>query len=555
MNLPNLVEYRNQKVQDMKKRSVKERIAKCDGLPEYLQKSWATADDKRDIKFHGSTVIIYSKESGSIEVFSSVCDLLLAVYVFDYVELLRKYASLVQPILQELPKEQRTKVVNDAKSNNSDFLITKINSSNYSDDIKINLTTFVSDYSAWGGKKSIDRNDFWQSTMYDLLGLVMSSSSVHAFILMLLDNKSNLYTETSKWLDSYLNSFDKSLNTDGNNQMSILDLFPIVGENRIFYGAPGTGKSYRIQKYIQECGIPDYSAQKGHPDVFRITLHPEFSYSDFVGQLLPTIEKNDNGEDVPTYKMIPGEFTSALKRALEQKNFNRPVFLILEEMSRANVAAVFGDLFQLLDRDDEGRSEYTINNAFIAEKAFDQPAESANDFPVYLPSNLYIIGTVNTSDQNVFAMDTAFKRRFKWSYVSPTDVDLKNFKNNPELTFPNGLSVSWYEFYTTLNEFIVTNLHLTEDKQIGPYFIKFSDNSSVMDYLRDKLLQYLWEDVQAVANGRSIDSNLFNDEIHSFSELYDKFGKQRVFSKSFVELLKKNTHTDQDEEYTSDDNE
>ena len=76
-----------------------------------------------------------------------------------------------------------------------------------------------------------------------------------------------------------------------------------------------------------------------------------------------------------------------------------------------------------------------------------------------------------------------------------------------------------------------------------------------MDYLRDKLLQYLWEDVQAVANGRSIDSNLFNDEIHSFSELYDKFGKQRVFSKSFVELLKKNTHTDQDEEYTSDDNE
>ena len=306
------------------------------------------------------------------------------------------------------------------------------------------------------------------------------------------------------------------------------------GHNIIYYGAPGTGKSYRVSEKIKHDYITDYSSKQGSPDVFRATLHPEYSYSDFVGQLLPKVE-----EERVTYEFTPGVFTSALKHAISYPM--RPTFLILEEMSRANVAAVFGDIFQLLDRDEDGRSEYTINNGLIAQNAILSDADEATDpnsCSVYLPENLFIVGTVNTSDQNVFAMDTAFKRRFTWEYVSPK-VDEASFENNPDIEISSDMTVSWYKLYTTLNDFITRDLGLTEDKQIGPYFIKFGHSQMNPEKLvKDKLLQYLWEDVDVVArrmNGGA--RSLFDSKIASFADLYDSFGQKTVFSNKFIEKL------------------
>lgn len=313
------------------------------------------------------------------------------------------------------------------------------------------------------------------------------------------------------------------------------------GHNIIYYGAPGTGKSYRVSEEIKHDYIADYSSKQGSPDVFRATLHPEYSYSDFVGQLLPKVE-----QERVTYEFTPGVFTSALKHAISYPM--RPTFLILEEMSRANVAAVFGDIFQLLDRDEDGRSEYTINNGLIAQNAILSDADGATDpnsCSVYLPENLFIVGTVNTSDQNVFAMDTAFKRRFTWEYVSPK-VDEASFENNPDIEISSDMTVSWYKLYTTLNDFITRDLGLTEDKQIGPYFIKFGHSQMNPEKLvKDKLLQYLWEDVDVVArrmNGGA--RSLFDSKIASFADLYDSFGQKTVFSNKFIEKLKGSASND-----------
>ncbi|PEH10772.1 hypothetical protein CP353_01740 [Lactobacillus sp. UMNPBX2] len=301
------------------------------------------------------------------------------------------------------------------------------------------------------------------------------------------------------------------------------------GENIIFYGAPGTGKSHDIVEYINEKAEKYFNRKfsndtlNSEENIFRITLYPDYEYSDFVGQLLP---QKDG-----TFEYKKGIFSSALQYAQETDD---PVFMILEEMSRANVASVFGDLFQLLDRKEDGSSEYGINNSMLAEMIYPELSkENINKKVITLPSNLYIIGTVNTSDQNVFAMDTAFKRRFIWKYKS-TDVDPSTFKNNPNIKLFKEFNIDWYHFYTTINTFITDNLNLSEDKQIGPYFIKFNtnNNSKIHSLLRDKLLQYLWGDVDSIArNNYSNEDTIFSKDIKSFSTLYEKFDNQEnIFS-------------------------
>lgn len=336
----------------------------------------------------------------------------------------------------------------------------------------------------------------------------------------------------------------------------------IFAENRLFYGAPGTGKSFNIQNYIKEKGLQNYNNKIEHPNVFRTTLHPESSYHDFVGQIMPVVTKDNNGKDLIKYDFKPQVFTLALERALEKRD--EPVFLILEEMSRANVAAVFGDIFQLLDRDEDGRSEYLIDNELIQKylnEQFSKKNIGLNLSKIYIPHNLFIIGTVNTSDQNVFVMDTAFKRRFEFeyldaNYVAPDEAGkpLNNFVFNI-----GKMDFSWINFIHNLNEYIVDDLNglgLTEDKQLGQFFIKFKlddneltersivtnienqDNYSVnYDKLKGKLLQYLWNDVRGASYS---EKSLFDSNIKSFGELYKKFEeKEQVFSKEFLEKFVK----------------
>ncbi|PWZ83421.1 hypothetical protein DD879_12800, partial [Staphylococcus pseudintermedius] len=168
----------------------------------------------------------------------------------------------------------------------------------------------------------------------------------------------------------------------------------------------------------------------------------------------------------------PGVFTQALAKALLFKD--KDIFLVLEEMSRGNVASIFGDIFQLLDRDYSGESEYVINNNLIS--TFLKRKGIEND-KIFLPSNLHILGTVNTSDQNVNVIDTAFKRRFGFIYVDVKPVyNADGYPlNSYEFSLGGDFVFEWNKLYMSLNKFITEVLELPEDKQIGQFFIKFEN--------------------------------------------------------------------------------
>lgn len=315
------------------------------------------------------------------------------------------------------------------------------------------------------------------------------------------------------------------------------------GINKIYFGAPGTGKSFSIQKFIRENGIPNFDEKKGHPNVFRTTLHPEFSYYDFVGQVMPVVTPISEGsiETKIEYGFVPTIFTKALERAfLDGVKDHQPVFLILEEMSRANVAAVFGDLFQLLDRDVvTGESEYRINNDLISNYVFKE------DRQIFIPKNLFIIGTVNTNDQNVFVMDTAFKRRFEFEYVNANTIvydESGQPLNNFSFTLKdkdNEITLNWATLYRSLNTFITKKeenggLGLKEDKQLGQFFIKFREADAEYNFnqIKGKLLQYLYEDIETVSYSST---SLFKSDISSFGETYIKISAyQNIFSNEFL---------------------
>lgn len=360
----------------------------------------------------------------------------------------------------------------------------------------------------------------------------------YTFYPQLKENLNSIINSDSKYNSDEELELESELELENTNEKSY------GGKNLIISGAPGTGKSFSIQKFIRDNGIEDYSDKQEHSNVFRTTLHPEFTYNDLVGQVMPVVK-----EDKITYEFTPQVFTNALKQAFTSEiNNSLPVFLILEEMSRANVAAVFGDLFQLLDRDEKGESEYRINNSLLAEQVFKDPSKK-----IYLPSNLYILGTVNTSDQNVFVMDTAFKRRFEFEYIS-TKVSEELAKENEYLLVLGNISVRWVTFINVLNKYIVDilendGLGLSEDKQVGLFFIKFKkkteENSEIhseiekynFNQITGKLLQYLWEDVEKASYS---ENKIFDEEISYFGELYEKAkNKKNIFSKAFIQRLEK----------------
>jgi len=351
--------------------------------------------------------------------------------------------------------------------------------------------------------------------------------------------------------DTYSN-FIKSLKVkrkaDEKNYQSVKSYNNIANTiQKIFYGPPGTGKSYTATKLIQAY-YPSYGKTKKNSEfVYTTAIHPDYSYYDFIGNVMPVVKK-----EVITYKFKPGIFTKALEKALSVEE-KTPVFLVIEEMSRGNIASIFGDIFQLLDRDEYGQSEYSIKNELIAKYLKDQGIEgfSVNESEeeykvnynkdIYLPCNLNVLGTLNTSDQNVFVMDTAFKRRFEFEYmdINPDiDEETGDYLNNFIFEL-DGNSFSWINFYQKLNQYIVVDLEMPEDKQIGQFFIKFDKNTFQENYnqLTNKLLQYLWEDIHLITIS---ESKLFNSKYDSFSYVYQDFKEQKnVFSNMFMEKFEK----------------
>lgn len=239
------------------------------------------------------------------------------------------------------------------------------------------------------------------------------------------------------------------------------------GRNIILYGVPGSGKSWTIQH--EYC----------HPDsvVECLVFHPDYTNSDFVGQILPVVDK-ENGNQV-TYEFSPGPFTTILRDAYA--NPQQEYILVIEELNRGNAPAIFGDIFQLLDRTVEektidgeiyppGTSEYEITNKNIAEIVYQDASHK-----VRIPSNLSILATMNTSDQNVFTLDTAFQRRWNMRLIENSFENVRpTLANCPILD----TGVSWRHFCEVINKQIVGNkakMASSEDKRLGVYFVHESD--------------------------------------------------------------------------------
>ena len=239
----------------------------------------------------------------------------------------------------------------------------------------------------------------------------------------------------------------------------------------MLYGAPGTGKSYSISFLIRQ-SYPSFNECDDNPYVFRTTIYRDYSYFDFVGNIMPVTK-----DGKISYEFVPGIFTTALFAALRNQDSGIDVYLILEEMSRGDIASIFGDIFQLLDRDDTGKSMYGINNKSIYEYLILNGAIKPG-YKIVIPKNLHIIGTVNTSDQNVNVIDTAFKRRFDFKYVGVEPVKSNNngYVNNFSINFTSDNQYEWVKLYQAINHVIINDLGLAEDKQLGPFFLKDKGN-------------------------------------------------------------------------------
>ena len=297
----------------------------------------------------------------------------------------------------------------------------------------------------------------------------------------------------------------------------------------MLYGAPSTGKSYSISFLIRQ-SYPSFNECDDNPYVFRTTIYRDYSYFDFVGNIMPVTK-----DGKISYEFVPGIFTTALFAALRNQDSGIDVYLILEEMSRGDIASIFGDIFQLLDRDDTGKSMYGINNKSIYEYLILNGAIKPG-YKIVIPKNLHIIGTVNTSDQNVNVIDTAFKRRFDFKYVGVEPVKSNNngYVNNFSINFTSDNQYEWVKLYQAINHVIINDLGLAEDKQLGPFFLKDKGNDDLnRDQVANKLLHYLWQDVERVSY---TSGSLFADGITSFSQLYYAFEKrENILSKSVIE--------------------
>lgn len=265
----------------------------------------------------------------------------------------------------------------------------------------------------------------------------------------------------------------------------------LVTKNIIFYGAPGTGKSHKVKELVT--GKEDRTE--------RVTFHPEYDYNAFVGGYKPTMGKDESGKEVIRYEFVPQAFTKIYCDAWNSlaSGNEEDFYLIIEEINRGNCAEIFGDIFQLLDRN----SDYAISpSKELKEFLLNEEKGLINkDFgleggKLKLPTNLNILATMNTSDQSLFPMDSAFKRRWDWEYV-PINYD--ESEENKSSTFKVMLSetesFSWLSFIKEVNAIIKVNDNLGMDKCLGNYFIKPTTDIIDIETFINKAIFYLWNDV------------------------------------------------------------
>lgn len=303
------------------------------------------------------------------------------------------------------------------------------------------------------------------------------------------------------------------------------------GKNVLVYGVPGSGKSFAVMnRYCRGAHVME-----------RVVFHPEYTYGDFVGQILPMVDEKDGKI---RYDFSPGPFTRILSEAYRHPT--EKYCLVIEEINRGNAPAVFGDVFQLLDRDEDGCGKYAVTNADIAREVYGQASKQ-----VRLPSNLFIFATMNTSDQNVFLLDHAFQRRWSMRMVK-NDVAGSALADRRILD----TSVTWAVFNKVINALITeknAGMTASEDKRLGAYFIterdlKFhtAEDGMTQEEAEDrnrnfpeKVLKYLWDDAFKFAR-----DEVFRSDLDSLEKLMEAFeeaeGDQRfaIFAEDIFGLYR-----------------
>ena len=268
------------------------------------------------------------------------------------------------------------------------------------------------------------------------------------------------------------------------------------GFNLIVFGCPGSGKSTFVTKYCEEHQI----------EITRTTFYEDYSNSDFVGQIIPVVDEKSEKNQI-SYEFHPGPFTEVLFKAYSEPYNN--FALVIEEINRGNAPAIFGDIFQLLDRTDHLSTFDIVNyniQKYLENKFSKETDENCFFDSIKLPRNLYIFGTMNSGDQNVFTLDTAFKRRWKFKKLKNVFLSEKD-----KFFIPGSKSVTWRKFAETINSFILEysdGIVSAEDKQLGSWFVepellvdKMEDsciNDDVKGKIEDfsyKIFEYLWDDV------------------------------------------------------------
>ena len=384
------------------------------------------------------------------------------------------------------------------------------------------------------------------------------------------------------FLQSFFSGSDNYviLTTDNSNFQNIFN--PPLPLQQIFYGAPGTGKSHTIKRVVEDGNLPH----------IRTTFHPDSDYSTFVGAYKPTMVEDTryglNGSNTVAltypegslagmpikdkkiiYRFVIQAFTKAYlmawKKLSENADSPQPQFLVIEEINRGNCAQIFGDLFQLLDRGDNGYSAYYIeadaDMQQAIEQAFNDDEIDGKENKLYklatnldvddvlddytsnydatlsediqsgrvllLPKNLYIWATMNTSDQSLFPIDSAFKRRWDWTYIP-----IKQHDEGYRIKIDT-VTYDWWGFLEKINQVIGTTTS-SEDKKLGYFFVKAENKEIGADKFVSKVLFYLWNDV---FKNYGFDNPIFSRGENNKFDFSDFFKKDGTPETSIVNLF------------------
>lgn len=367
-------------------------------------------------------------------------------------------------------------------------------------------------------KKNISRTVL-SSDLHNSLKTAMSIWSLNDYKSAVSDLLRGTYQKDDDRIEEEDENMELVFNTDIKTKYE---------KNRIVFGAPGTGKSYGLKDdcvKLMEDTTGTYE---------RVTFHPDYTYSQFVGTYKPVMDEEGNSI---RYDFVPGPFMRVYVEALKSGRTDtpQPHLLLIEEINRAKVAAVFGDVFQLLDRDDDGVSEYEIQaSEDIGRYLAKELGGNADNYKkIRIPNNMFIWATMNSADQGVFPMDTAFKRRWNFEYLGINENEEK-IKGIGKIVLPGSDEpIEWNTLRKAINDKMSSSdFKINEDKLMGPFFLSkkvitsnengmIIDTDRFIDAFKSKVIMYLYED--AVKQGKhrffeGCDSSKYSSVCEAFDE-------------------------------------